>query len=83
MTVDKPSVVLDILNEDGDMRAYQYRHAKTNAVLYALFPGGQIDDMWWAPDVSEPVLLYAGGHWSEAGIDWLAQHLAQPEPPHA
>lgn len=83
MTVEKPSVVLDILNKDGDMRVYQYRHAKTDAVLYALFPGGQFDDMWWAPEVAEPVLLSACGAWSEAGADWLAQVLAHPEPPHA
>lgn len=83
MTVNTPSVVLDILREDSAMRVYQYRHARTDAVLYALFPGGQRDDMWWAPMVRDPVLLYDLGHWSVAGTAWLAQHLAPPEHPHA
>lgn len=84
MTVDKPAVMLAILGEEPDMRVYQYRHTHTGDVLYALFPSWQADDMAWAPMVSAPVLLYAGGHWSEAGTDWLAQYLAQPEEhPHA
>jgi hypothetical protein len=82
MTVEKPADVLAILGDEPDMRVYQYRHAHTGAMLYAMFPSWQADDMAWAPMVAEPVLLYAGGHWSERGTDWLARHLAQPEDTH-
>lgn len=71
MTVDTPRVMLDILAEDPAMRVYIYRHARTHAVLYALFPEGQYDDMSWAPEVQEPVLLYARGQWTGAGVQWL------------
>lgn len=83
MTVDKPTVMLEILDEDPTLRVYQYRHRQTGDLLYALFPPWQADDMAWAPDVTEAVLLWETGDWTEAGTDWLAQHLAPPENPHA
>ena len=78
MTVDNARVVLDILTEEHDMMLYQYRHARTDAVLYALFPPWQVDDLCWAPDVREPELLYARGYWTEAGARWLTAERPAP-----
>jgi len=76
MTVDTPRTVIELLAEDPLLRAYQYRHARTGAVLYALFPPGQTDDMAWAPEVQDPVLLSDGGSPTAAGWSWLVEVLA-------
>lgn len=72
MTVDNATVVLEILAEDPRMRVYQYRHARTGATLYALFPRGQWDDMALAPEVEDAVLLVEDGRFTTAGQAWRA-----------
>ena len=51
MTIENAATVLELLKEDATLRVYQYRHARTGAVLYAVFLGGKYDDMDWAPEV--------------------------------
>lgn len=74
MTIEKAWTVLVLLEAQPDLRLYQYRHAHTGALLYAMFPHGQADDMAEAPMVREPVLLYERGTWTAAGARWRAAH---------
>jgi hypothetical protein len=78
MTVDNPRVVLDILLEAPAQRVYCFRHARTGAVLYALFAYEQYDDIAGAPEVVNPGLLYDHGHWTEDGARWLTQERNAP-----
>jgi hypothetical protein len=71
MTVETPETVLALLGEDTTLRVYQYLHALTGQVFYAVFPHGQYDDMAWAPQVADPVLLYDAGQLTAAGRFWM------------
>lgn len=74
MTVEDAHTVLALLSEDPQLRVYQYLHAQTRKVLYALFPKDQYNDMATAPNVAAATLLYDQGRYTEAGRAWRQAH---------
>jgi hypothetical protein len=75
MTVETVETVLELLEEDPMLRVYQYHHATTGQALYAVFLHGHADDMAWAPQVDDPVLLFDAGQSTDAGRDWWLRWL--------
>jgi hypothetical protein len=76
MTIETPQTVRELIDEDPTVRVYRYTNTSTKKTLYAVFPRGQHDDLAWAPEVEDPVLLYDAGEFTATGVTWITKEEA-------